>query len=391
MNRLTVRAPVAWLGPGGLVEDAQVVCEGGRITYAGGATGVDAADQELAVDGFVMPAVADRHVHIELSDPAAVLAGGVTAVRDLAWPPERIFALADASEMPSFDGPLIKAAGPMLTAPGGYPTQDTWAPPGTGRELTSAEDATAAVEELARLGAAAIKVSLNAEAGPTPTDGELSAICDAAHAADLPVTAHAQGAGQVERALGAGVDELAHTPWTRLSDEVIQTAALRLRIVSTLDILSFGRDTPEIRTALDNLRRFHVAGGSIVYGTDLGNGAIPAGIHTREALLMAEAGLEPEEVLEAMIRAPLAPDAPADLIVLRASPLEDLRALDDVTHRDPRRSGRGALVPGHLRQHRSEVPLPPRGPRGVDARRMTSLDQAVPRPTGARRPRPRPA
>ena len=52
------------------------------------------------VDGFLMPAVADRHVHIELSDPVAVLRGGVTAVRDLAWPPERIFPLADASEMP---------------------------------------------------------------------------------------------------------------------------------------------------------------------------------------------------------------------------------------------------------------------------------------------------
>jgi hypothetical protein len=45
---------------------------------------------------------------------------------------------------------------------------------------------------------------------------------------------------------------------------------------------------------------------------------------------MAEAGLEPAEVVEAMIRAPLEPDAPADLIGLRASPLEDLRALDDV-------------------------------------------------------------
>jgi imidazolonepropionase-like amidohydrolase len=330
VNRLAVRAPAAWLGPGGLVEDAQIVCEGGRITYAGAGTRIDVADQELAVGGFLMPAVADRHVHIELSDPAAVLAGGVTAVRDLAWPVERIFALADASEMPSFDGPLIKAAGPMLTAPGGYPTRDSWAPAGTGRELSSAEDATAAVEDLARLGAAAIKVSLNAEAGPTPTDGELAAICDAAHAADLPVTTHAQGKGQVERALGAGVDELAHTPWIRLSDEVIQTAALRLRIVSTLDILSFGRDTPEIRTALDNLRRFHVAGGSIAYGTDLGNGSIPPGIHTREALLMVEAGLEPEEVLEAMIRAPLAPDAPADMVVLRSSPLDDLRALDEV-------------------------------------------------------------
>jgi imidazolonepropionase-like amidohydrolase len=330
VNRLAFRATAAWLGPGRLVEDAQIVCEGGLVTYAGAAAGIDAADREALVDGFLMPAVADRHVHIELSDPAAVLAGGVTAVRDLAWPVERIFPLADASEMPSFDGPLIRAAGPMLTAPGGYPTRDGWAPPGTGRELTSVEGATRAVEELARLGAAAIKVSLNAEAGPTPSDAQLAAICDAAHAADLPVTAHAQGKGQVERALGAGVDELAHTPWTRLSDEVIQAAATQMRIVSTLDILSFGRDTPEIRTALDNLRRFHVAGGTVTYGTDLGNGSIPPGIHTREASLMVEAGLEPEEVLEAMIRAPLEPDAPADLIVLRTSPLEDLRALDDV-------------------------------------------------------------
>ena len=330
MTTLSIRAPLAWLGPGRLVERAQVVCDGGVITYAGEATYIGHADRELSLDGFLMPAAADRHVHIGLSDPAALLAGGVTAVRDLAWPPERIFTLADASEMPTFEGPLIRAAGPMLTAPGGYPTQDPWAPPGTGREVKSPEDATAAVEELAALGAAVIKVSLNGEAGPTPTDAELAAICDAAHAASLPVAAHAQGKGEVERALGAGVDELAHTPWIRLSDDVIQTAATRLRIVSTLDILSFGRDTPEIRTALDNLRRFHVAGGTVVYGTDLGNGDIPAGIHTREALLIREAGLEPEEVLETMVRAPLEPDAPADLIALGASPLEDLSALDDV-------------------------------------------------------------
>jgi imidazolonepropionase-like amidohydrolase len=330
VTTLSIRAPLAWLGPGRLVEEAQIVCDGGEIVHAGEATWIRHADREIALSGFVMPAVADRHVHIGLSSPAEVLAGGVTAVRDLAWPPDLIFTLADASELPSFEGPLIRAAGPMLTAPGGYPTQDAWAPPGTGREVKSPEDATAVVEELATLGAAAIKVSLNGEAGPTPTDAELAAICDAGHAASLPVAAHAQGKGEVERALGAGVDELAHTPWTRLSDDVIQTAASRLRIVSTLDILSFGRDTPEIRTALDNLRRFHVAGGTVVYGTDLGNGDIPPGIHTREALLIREAGLEAEEVLEAMIRAPLEPDAPADLIALAASPLEDLAALDDV-------------------------------------------------------------
>ena len=126
----------------------------------------------------------------------------------------------------------------------------------------------------------------------------------------------------MERALGAGVDELAHTPWTRLSDDVLETCAKRLRIVSTLDILSFGRDTPEIRTALDNLRRFHDAGGEVIYGTDLGNGPSP-GIHTRELQLLAEAGPQIPSAPTLMVRAPLAAGAPADLIVLFWDPASD--------------------------------------------------------------------
>jgi imidazolonepropionase-like amidohydrolase len=340
---IAVRAPEAWLGPGKLIRNAEVVCEGGRIVATGRRSDGDDHEELLEVDGFLMPAVADRHVHIELSDPASVLLRGVTAVRDLAWPAERIFPLADASELPSYTGPLVRAAGPMLTAPGGYPTRDGWAPKGTGRELNGPDDARMAVKELASLGAAAIKVSLNAEAGPTPSDAELAAVCEEAHAQDLPVTAHAQGPGQVERGLGAGLDELAHTPWTeRLSHDVLETCARRMRIVSTLDILSHGRDTPEIRTALDNLRRFHAAGGTVIYGTDLGNGPIPPGIHTREALLLAEAGLEYEEVLEAMVRASLEPGAPADLVAFRTSPLDDLAALDDL--RLVIRAGRVALA-----------------------------------------------
>jgi imidazolonepropionase-like amidohydrolase len=328
---IAIRAPEAWLGPGRLIEDAEVVCDGGEILRAGSRGESGEHDEVLEVGGFLMAAVADRHVHIELSDPASVLLRGVTAVRDLAWPPERIFPLADASELPSYTGPLVRAAGPMLTAPGGYPTRDAWAPKGTGRELDGPDEARVVVKELAGFGAAAIKVSLNAEAGPTISDAALAAVCEEAHDQGLPVTAHAQGRGQVERGLGAGIDELAHTPWTeRLSDDVIQTCAKRMRIVSTLDILSRGRDTPEIRTALDNLRRFHTAGGTVIYGTDLGNGSVPPGIHTREAMLMAEAGLEYEEVLEAMVRAPLEPGAPADLVAFAANPLDDLAAFDDL-------------------------------------------------------------
>jgi imidazolonepropionase-like amidohydrolase len=328
---VSLRAPAAWLGPGRLIHEAQVVCEDGVITYAGPVTPVGAADEELDIEGFLMPAVADRHVHIQLSDPAAVLRRGVTAVRDLAWPADPIFELADASELPTFKGPLVRAVGPMLTGHGGYPTRAGWGPDGTGRELNGPEDATAVVRELAARGATAIKISLNAEAAPTPTDAELAAVCEEARRLDLPVTAHPQGRGQVERALGAGVDELAHAPWTeRLSDEVVQAAADRMRLVSTLDIHSYGRDTPALHVALDNLRRFHAAGGAVSYGTDLGNGPVPAGIHTREAQLLAEAGLTNDEVLGAMVRAPLEPDAPADLIALGGDPLRDLSAFDDL-------------------------------------------------------------
>jgi imidazolonepropionase-like amidohydrolase len=309
-----------------------VVCDGGRIEWVGSARLAPEADDELEVDGFLMPAAADRHVHIGLADPGAVLLGGVTAVRDLAWPPDVIFPLADASELPAFNGPLIRAAGPMLTAPGGYPTNDRWAPPGTGLEIRGAEEGAKAVVALADRGAAVIKVSLNAEAGPTPTDGELAAIVQSARERGLPVTAHVQGKGQAERAVGAGVNEFAHCPWSeRLSEAVLEAAAKAVRIVSTLDIWSYGKVTAELRTAADNMARFRAAGGTVVYGTDLGNGAIPPGIDVREVLLLRETvGMTPDEILEALVAGPLEPGAPADLIALAGDPREDLTALGDL-------------------------------------------------------------
>jgi imidazolonepropionase-like amidohydrolase len=329
---LKVKAPLAWFGPGRLVRHAAVIAEGGIITFAGPSAGSPLADERLEVDGFLMPAIADRHVHVRLADPGAVLLGGVAAVRDLAWPADDIFALADASELPSFNGPLIRAAGPMLTGRGGYPTKERWAPPGTGLELEGAEQTARAVNELARRGAGVIKVSLNAEAGPTPSDAELAALVESAHRRGLPVAAHVEGPGQSERAVGAGLDEFAHAPWTeRLSERLLEAAARTMRVVSTLDILSFGEVTPELRTACDNLVRFRAAGGQVVYGTDLGNGAIPPGIDVREALLLHEAvRMTPEEVLTAMTATRLEPGAPADLIALGRDPLEEVDALRDL-------------------------------------------------------------
>jgi imidazolonepropionase-like amidohydrolase len=347
MTVTAVRAPLGWLGPGRLVEDVLVVMDGGRVAFAGPASdlGVTVStdegartlsgqlappepDEEVRIDGFVMPGVVDRHVHIGLADPSAVVAGGVTAVRDLAWPAETIFSLADASEGPSFHGPLIRAVGPMITCLGGYPTRAAWAPRGTGVEVRGPIEAAEAARQLLARGAVLLKVALNADAGPTLTDDELVAVCEVAHDAGTIVTAHVQGRGQASRALGAGVDEFAHCPWSeRLPDDLIAAAAKRMRIVSTLDIHSYGKDTPDLRTALDNLRRFVAAGGTVAYGTDLGNGPIPAGIHVGEAWHLHRAGLPPEALLQALTFRPLAPGEPADLLVLDGNPMENLGAL----------------------------------------------------------------
>lgn len=352
---------MGWLGPGRVVEDVVVVLDGGMVAYAGPSADLAVAasgggsvetlagteappepDEEIRVDGFVMPGVVDRHVHVGLSDPGKILAGGVTAVRDLAWPPDVIFPLADASESPSFNGPLIRAAGPMITCPGGYPMKAAWAPKGTGLEVRGPGEAAAAARDLLDRGAAVLKVALNAEAGPTLSDPELVAICDVAHQAETIVTVHAQGKGQVGRALGAGVDELAHCPWTeRLGEDLIEAMARRMRIVSTLDIHSYGADSPELRMATENLNRFVTAGGRVAYGTDLGNGPIPPGIHPGEAWHLRRAGLSSDQVLDAMSFRPLAPGEPADLVALKGNALEDLGALGDLLMviRSGRRAG----------------------------------------------------
>ena len=313
-----------------------------RVEFAGQAS-VAGDVPSVEVDGFLMPGVVDRHVHIGLSESRAVLAGGVVAVRDLGWPPERIFPAADASEAPGFEGPLIRAVGPMITARGGYPARASWAPEGTALEVGGPELAASATDHvLDDSGVPVVKVALNADAGPTLTDEELVAVCDAAHARDAIVTCHAQGHGQVERALGAGVDEFAHCPWSEtLSEDLVDAVAARMRIVSTLDIHSFGEDTPDLRRATDNLNRFLRAGGKVTYGTDLGNGAIPPGIHVGEAWHLRRAGLQPEGILEAMTFRPLDAGEPADLIALGGNPLEDLDALGDI--RLVVRSGRVAL------------------------------------------------
>jgi imidazolonepropionase-like amidohydrolase len=285
----------------------------------------------VAGSWFLMPGAVDHHVHIGLSDPRAVLRGGVTFCRDLAWPPDDIFPLVDISQSTDFDGPQLVAAGPMITAAGGYPSRAGWCPPGGWIEVRGSEEAAAAVERIAEHDPAVIKVALNADAGPTLSDAELVAVCETAHGRRLAVTAHVQGRGQTERALGAGVDELAHCPWTEELTEDLATAVARsMSVVSTLDIHSHGVRTPDLDRAVDNLSRIAAAGGRVRYGTDLGNGPIPPGIHAGEIAHLSAAGLAPERILQAMTLAPLRVGGEAALVGLAGNPFHDLAAFERV-------------------------------------------------------------
>ena len=279
-----------------------------------------------------MPAGADRHVHVELGDPVAIVAPrrdrrARPGVARRAHLPAR-----GASEMPGFDGPLIRAAGPMLTAPGGYPTRPPGRPRGPASRWPTAERPPRAVADLAARGAVAIKVSLNAEAGPTPSDAVLAAICDAAAEHDLPVTAHAQGRragrararGRHRRARAHAVDRAA-----RRRDDRRRGG----RHADGLDPRHPRRSVATRRScgcALDNLARFLApAARSSTAPTSATARSRRACTSTSCGWLRA-AGLATEGVLQAFVRAPIEVGAPADLLVVGESPLGDVAALDDI-------------------------------------------------------------
>ena len=247
--------------------------------------------------GAVYRGFLDAHVHLALIDAAQLVNGGIARVIDLGgWLPD-----GGREDMPD-----VAYAHQFLTAPGGYPSTAGWAEPGWCSEAATAADAAAAVDLQAAAGASVVKVTLNSVAGPVLTAAALDAAVGRAHERGLPVVAHAEGAGQAERALAAGVDALAHTPFSEhLADDLVAAMAARMTWISTLDIHGWGTPTEAFAVASDNLRRFHAAGGRVLYGTDLGNGPLPLGINRREITALLGAGLTPDDMLAALC--PVAP------------------------------------------------------------------------------------
>lgn len=241
--------------------------------------------------GVSLPPFIDHHVHLHLIDEHALPAGGIAGVVDLGGDPVGFARRGDAM-------PHVSYAGAFLTAPGGYPVGRPWAPDAITRIVTGPSShpgepggAATAVDEQASFGASVIKVALNSAVGPVLDAETLAAIVSSARAHGLPVVAHVEGDGMTRLAVDAGVDALAHTPFTEDLDPTLiaRAAASGQRWISTLDI--HAADPESARRSDANLRAFLGAGGSVLYGTDLGNGDRRVGVLAGELAALDRAGL----------------------------------------------------------------------------------------------------
>lgn len=248
------------------------------------------------LSGTLLPGVVDHHVHLGLIDGARFAASPVVEVHDLGWIPE----VARGWRRSPHTGGSIRIAGPILTAPGGYPLGHWWAPDAMVRQLADPDDARVAVAEGVAHGHDLVKVALHAGQGRFD-DVTLAALVEAAHAAGQQVGVHAEGPGQPERALEVGADLLVHVPWTEaLAEPLIGAMVERTAWISTLAVHG-GRAR---RNAARNARAFLTAGGRIRYGTDLGNGPTPPGLSLPEVAALADLGMAPESLLDVLVGPP---------------------------------------------------------------------------------------
>ncbi len=300
---------------------ADVEIDGARIARVGAAGSGSGGGEQVELPGkYLVPAFIDSHVHLAYYAVGPELTrAGIAAAVDMAAPLASFG--TDLSPL------VVVRSGPMITAPGGYPTQ-SWGKDGYGHEVADVTAAGAAVDTLSNAGARLIKFPLTE--APTLELPVASAVVARAHSLELKVAVHALGTAQADMAATSGADLLAHTPVEPLPELSVGAWAEKA-VVSTL--AAFGGSP----NAIANLRALRDAGAIVLYGTDLGN-TRSAGIQSSELTLLAQAGLDGAAIIAAGTSAPaaywqlaelgaIAPGKRASLLVLGEDPLLNPLAL----------------------------------------------------------------
>jgi imidazolonepropionase-like amidohydrolase len=227
--------------PGG----ATVLVENGRIIGVEPAAYQPPSDCELVDydDATVLPGLIDTHVHLvgdsevmalervpeyapeEIDEVVSEalrrhLAVGVTTVRDLGDRHFNVVERRDAQRQVDDRLPWIVASGPPITSPGGHCGF-------LGGEVSGAGEIVAAVRERVERQVDVVKVMASGGMVTAGTDvftpqfsiEELRLLVEQAHAAGLPVTAHAHAAVAVDQAVAVGVDGIEHASYVIRSAE----------------------------------------------------------------------------------------------------------------------------------------------------------------------------
>ncbi|WP_435094063.1 amidohydrolase family protein [Clavibacter michiganensis] len=372
----------------GTTRTADVRISGGRITEIGVDLDPRGAERIDAIGRVVMPGLIDGHVHLtafsadfrelERNAPSYVFAQsarimretlgrGFTTVRDLSGADH---GLARAQEEGLLPGPRIHYCGHALSQTGGHgdmrlPGEDH-APGsrgccGIGVVADGVDAVRAAARDEIRKGAHHIKIMASGGVS-SPTDRidstqysieEMEAAVAEAEAANRYVAAHAYTARAINRALRAGVRSIEHG--NLLDDESLalfleRDAFLVPTLVTYWALKEEGREhgltegmwqkvDTVLETGLEAIRRAHVAGVRLVYGSDLLGGMQRH--QNEEFRLLGQVQPAIDAIRAATVTAAellgrvgelgvVAEGALADLLIVDADPTVDIAVLADI-------------------------------------------------------------
>jgi imidazolonepropionase-like amidohydrolase len=279
---------------------------------------------------------------------------GFTTVFDVGspWPVAQALRARVASG--EVTGPRILTAGPVVFPRGGRPAgafdDSLHTAIADMPEVETPEEARAVARTLLDGGADGIKVYAATWWNEPParmSAAALRALVEEARARQKPVLAHPSDQVGIETAVPVGVHVLTHTtpaarPWpadlvSRLRQhDVALTPTLTLWRVELERTGVVPATIAEVQQrAVDQLRMFVEAGGTVLFGTDVGY--IPEDDPAEEYRLMAAAGMDGRQVLASLTTAPasrfgrategrVARGFRADLVVLDGDPVDDIAA-----------------------------------------------------------------
>jgi imidazolonepropionase-like amidohydrolase len=367
-------------------EGWSVLVRDGRITEAGASVRAPSGAKEIRLPGMtLLPGIIEGHGH-EFLHPydetpwndqvlfeslgervarATVharkeLMAGITTERDLGTEGAGFadVGLRDAIDKGIIPGPRMLVAGRAIVALGSYGVKGApeWNLPKGGMEASGLEGVEEATREHIGRGVDWVKVYADyrwgphGQARPTFSEEEIARIVEVAASSGRYVSAHASTNEGMRRATLAGVRTIEHgdggtaETFKLMADHDVGFCPTLAATDATAQYAGWKKGTdPEPRSVQNKRKMFGIAlqsGVAMCMGGDVG--VFSHGDNVREAVLMAEYGMDPIAVLHAATggnadifdlpdRGRVKPGLLADLVAVKGDPSKDMKLLEDVT------------------------------------------------------------